>query len=817
MALASTKLYISASILLLATPSLSQAQQALIKGLLVDKETGSPISSASSALLQQSNKSYVKGAQSLDNGSLTFTDLAAGTYAVRISYVGYESILKENITVKSGQQLDLGKIVLSPSGELLAEVLVEGRAPAMQIGVDRKIFNVAQSMVSVGGTASDLLANVPTLQVDMDGAVQLRGSTSVKILIDGKESAMAGSNITALLQSMPANSIERVEIITNPSSKYDAEGQSGIVNIVLKKNIRTGLNGTANVSAGSYNNYQAGIALNYRDNKVNYFGNYTYNRRNMVGDGKRNNTYSNGSQINNNTESSRKTNSHTVKVGVDYYLDAKTTLGLSSNISLRDNNRDQDIFYNYLNHPIYTGTSTRLSRQQEDDFGYDLNLDFKREFKRQGEELVANISIGKDKEDGTNNFDQTFSDPSTLSSARYNTTSEKGKVMNFQVDYSLPFSEDKKFEAGYRSIVRNSRDYQLSNILNPTTGEFEPDYNLSNGFDLKSSVHALYANFQNKLSEKISYQVGLRAEQAYLNSIYWIINPMANSINITGGLNYFRLYPTAFLTYALGDNNDKLQLSYSRRVNRPRGWQINPFIDVSDESNYRQGNPNLLPEDIHSFELNYAKVYTGWNFISTAYYRKTNDMVQPYIYEVNPETSVTYSRWENLTDASAYGIELISKIDISRNFDLMANLNFTYNQILGSETFQTSNQNGLTWNGNLTANYKFTPTFSTQIRGDYFAPRVMAQGKTIHMAGLDIALKKDVLKSKGSIMLNVRDVFNGRKFGATTDAGNVISYFENRWSKRMITLSFSYRFGLQDSSKQKARETQAQDMGGEGF
>ncbi len=615
---------------------------------------------------------------------------------------------------------------------------------------------------------------------------------------------------------VPCNSIERVEIITNPSSKYDAEGQSGIVNIVLKKDIKTGFNGAVNLSAGNNNNYSAGISLNYRDRKVNYFGNYNFNRRNMLGSGVRNNTYTNNSEVNNTSESSRLGLNHSMKVGVDYYLDQKTTLGFSSNLSVRDNQRDQDLFYTYVNHPRYTGNSTRLSRQHEDDLGFDLNFDFKRELKRKGEEIVANISYGNDREDGTNDFDQTYTDLSMVPSARRNITSERGTVMNFQMDYVLPISEDSKLEAGYRSIVRNSSDSQFSNILDSAGQSFIPDYNISSDFDLTSSVHALYANYQNKLTDKISYQVGLRAEQAYLNSTYYSKDP-ANPGSTKGKLDYFRLYPTVFLTHAIGEDGDKIQASYSRRVNRPQGWQINPFMNVSDEMNYRQGNPNLLPEDIHSFELNYAKILDKWNLISTVYYRKTNDMIQPFIYEVNQETSVTYSRWENLTNASSFGLELIAKVDLSKKFDLMANFNLMHNKINGNENFQTTDQSGMTWNSNLTANYRVTPTFSAQVRGDYFAPRVMAQGKTIHMSGIDVALKKDVLNRKGSIMFNVRDLLDKRKFGANTNAGNVLSYFEHRWMKRMFTLSFSYRFGSQDLSKSKPRESQGQDMGGEGF
>lgn len=287
----------------------------------------------------------MQGAQTNVDGVLLFNAVDFGTYAIRITYVGKQDVLQDNIKIQATSGTNLGTIRLRDDGNTLQEIKVEGRAAEMKLGIDRKVFDVSQSLVSVGGTASDLLANVPTLQVDMDGSVSLRGSNAVKILIDGKESAMAGSDINSLLQSLPANAIDKVEIITNPSSKYDAEGQSGIINIVLKKNIRTGLNGSVNASGGSYNNYMAGVTLNYRDRKFNYFGSYNFNRRNSPGSGLRNNRYlHNNSEINNTEESSRKGINNTFKLGADYFIDDKTTIGVSGNLSIRDNDRSSSLF-----------------------------------------------------------------------------------------------------------------------------------------------------------------------------------------------------------------------------------------------------------------------------------------------------------------------------------------------------------------------------------------------------------------------------------------------------------------------------------------
>src|SRR5690606_12820804 len=328
-----------------------------ISGTIIDAATKEPVGYASAALLKHESLSYIKGLQTKDDGKLVFTEVEPGRYSIRVTYVGYETYLRTDIVVAAGQQVDLGDIPLEATGELLEEVVVVGTTPAMEMGIDRRVFNVAQSTISVGGNATDLLANVPSLQVDMDGSVSLRGSSSVRILINGRESSLGGGDITQVLQAMPANMIDRKSVVTNPSSKFDAEGQSGIVNIVLKKDTRIGLNGSINASAGSYNNYNTGLNLNFRGDKLNYYGGYHFNRRNSVGDGfNSTRQYANESLTENQSGSNRLGLNHSIRLGTDYYITDKTLIGLSGDISLRGNDRNEDMFYSYLNHPQLTGT-----------------------------------------------------------------------------------------------------------------------------------------------------------------------------------------------------------------------------------------------------------------------------------------------------------------------------------------------------------------------------------------------------------------------------------------------------------------------------
>src|SRR5690606_4516705 len=346
---------------------------------------------------------------------------------------------------------------------------------------------------------------------------------------------------------------------------------------------------------------------------------------------------------------------------------------------------------------------------------------------------------------------------------------------------------------------------------------------VSNEFEMKSGVHALYANYQRMLGERIGLQVGLRAEDAYLNTENKSVDPeriATDRHRDVGNLSYFRVYPSAYFTYEVNSEGDKVQLSYSRRVQRPRGWQVNPFVSLSDPLNIRQGNPNLMPEDIHSMELSFAKFYDKWNFITTAYYRRVNDMTQPLQYDANDpiaalylegKENATFMRWENIGSRNNAGLELISKVNIFNWWDATANANIYYQRVNPVAQYNINKVENIAWDANLTTNFKFTSTTSMQIKGDYRAPMKTLQGKMKSMHGVDLALRQDILKGKGSLLFNVRDVFDKRRFGGDTNLPTRYSDFYHRWSRRTFNLTFSYRFGLQDLTKSKRNDDRPMD------
>ncbi|WP_187774788.1 outer membrane beta-barrel family protein [Pedobacter sp. BS3] len=787
-----------------------------ITGKVIDHATGKAVDFASVALINKATSKTAKTTQTDLQGGFKFENLPTGNYLLKISFVGYQSYTKDNITITSSAALlNLGIIKLSTGkANMLKEVVVQAQKSTIQLGIDRKVFNVEQSLVSEGGSASDLLANVPSVSVDMDGNVNLRGSSNVKILIDGKPSAMGGNNIADVLQSLPASAIETIELITNPSSKYQADGQSGIINIVLKKNKKLGINGSVSLGAGTQDNYNANANLSYRNGKFNLYGNYSYRDGNRPGSGYNRSTYvqQNGF-INNSSESSRKDKNNGLKLGADYYLGKQTVLGASGNFNFRDFKRGENLDYIYQNIAEPYNTSQRLTRRNGGENSYDLSLDLSRKFKHKGEELTANFSYGKSDEDYNQQFSQQFNmtDGSVKDSLNRSANNERGENYNIQVDYVLPVNDKVRWETGYRSTIRN--DWEDQFFENYQSGNYITDLNQTNKFSMEDIVHAAYINYQNKFGKNFGMQVGIRAEQAYLNTVYRGTDTATLQPSISkSNLDYFRIYPSIFFTQKF-KGEQQLQLSYTRRVDRPHGWEVNPFLDISDPSNYRQGNPNLKPEDIHSFELSYSKFWKTVTLTSAVYYRRVNDVVQS-IRDIYPgSNAITLTRFYNLTSSNAVGFEVISRADVSKALSLTGNLNMFYNQLNGNEAFHIRSSDGYNWMANLTANLKLPQNVSAQFNLSYMAPRNTAQGHMHEIFSSDAGLRYDFLKQKrGSLSFNVRDVFNTRRYAWFTETESLLQDSERRRQKRMAGITFSYRFGKQDKQDlQKRRKNNMDD------
>lgn len=791
--------------------------KAKITGVLRDAVTQETIPFSTAILIDKTTKANAKIAQTDINGAFTMNGLPIGTFTFKISFVGYQTMVRENVVITATTgTLNFGDIKMKPAkGNMLNEVTITAQKATMQMGIDKKVFSVDQSLVSEGGSASDLLQNVPSISTDMDGNVSLRGSTGVKVLIDGKPSLIAGGNVAQILQSIPASSIESVEVITNPSAKYDAEGQSGIINIILKKNTKLGFNGSTAVTAGNRDNYNANTNLSFQNSKVNLYGNYSYRYGNRVGGGFQDITYKNSTTstafANQNSTSNSLDKGHNAKAGLDYYIAPKSVLSLSGGFNARENDRNEEI------NVLQTGASrnTILSSNRNNintgnGDSYDLNLDYSQKFNKPKEELTFNFGYSY----GTNNNFQTYNTNITnLNGAAVNLNQNLQRIINtgnntnynIQADYTLPLGKTGKIEAGYRSQIKFGDNNQFADSVLTSTNIYVQNNKLINDFNSKDQVHALYLNYSNQIKD-FGYQVGLRGEDARLNTYLdgYTLNVLSTA---AGEIHYKRIYPSVFLTQKL-KGDQQVQVSYTRRVNRPRPWETNPFLDVSDPLNYRAGNPNLFPEDVHSFELGYSKYFKKVTLTSSLYFRQTNDVIQRV--RSTPVNGIITTTPQNLTNQINSGLELIGRFDLIAALNFTTNVNLYQAKFAGDERFDIPKSSGFSWNGNVTANLTIVKDVTLQVRGDYRAPEVMAQGKRNAMYGIDGGAKYTFPNKKASLSFNVRDLLNTRKWSMTTEDKSTIVDFERQFQGTMGNLTFSYRFGKTTLNVGKAKKKDEQ-------
>ena len=782
-----------------------------ISGKIVDAQTNETIPFASAILLDRKTKATVKIVQTDVNGAFTMTNLPKGVFTFKASYIGFQTMVRDSVSLSDlVKSINFGSIKMKTAkGTLLNEVTITAPKTTMQLGIDKKVFSVDQSLVSEGGSASDLLQNVPSVQTDIEGNVSLRGSTGVRVLIDGKPSLIAGGNVAQILQSIPASSIESVELITNPSAKYDAEGQSGIINIVLKRNKKLGFNGSLALTAGNRANYNANTSLSFQNKKINLYGNYSYRYGNRIGGGYNNIAYLNSTALafaNQNSDSKDLNKGHNLKAGIDYYLAEKSIISFSSGLNIRSENENEFLNIDQLSanlNPLEL--SNRRNLETGDGNSYDLNLDFSQKFKNPKEEFTVNLGFSEGNNDSyqvyNTNIYNTNGKPANNLEVQRTDRFSFNRNFNIQLDYTKPLGDLGKIEAGYRSQFRISESSTYADELN-YAGLYNFNYSLSNNFNNKDQVHAAYINYQNQI-KNFGYQVGLRAEDAKLDTRLGAYDINSNLSNIPGQVAYRRIYPSIFVTQKFS-GDQQLQLSYSRRVNRPRGWDTNPFLDVSNPLNYRQGNVNLKPEDVHAFELSHSKFFKKISLISTAYLRQTNDVIQRI--RTEPDANgITITTPQNLTRNISSGLELIGKFDVLKSWNFTANVNLYQSKIVGVPAFGIVENSGFSYNANLTNNFILPYRITLQIKADYRAKEIMAQGIRNAMYGLDAGAKYD-LNKKASLSLNIRDVFSSRKWQMTTTGTTAVVDFSRYMQGTMANLTFSYRFGKTDFGFKKTKK-----------
>jgi outer membrane receptor protein involved in Fe transport len=773
-----------------------------VTGKIVDGQTSSPLGYASIRLFKTADSSFVSGAITDETGGF-IVDIAAGNYYALSEFIGYKPQYTSNVRLSStNSPLDLGIIKVSPSARTLDEVTVQAEKSSMELSLDKKIFNVGKDLANAGGTAVDILTNVPSVAVDVEGNVSLRGSGNVRILIDGKPSGLVSIKGASGLQQLQGSMIERVEIITNPSARYEAEGMGGVINIVLKKERKEGINGSFDIITGHPTNYGAAANVNYRRKNLNFFINYTMSYRNTPG---KNFVYQELYRDDSTfiMERDMKTNlkgmANSARGGIDYYFNAKNILTGSYTWRTSKGKRFSTLNYrDYLTNTNNLISSTvRTQDETETEPNSEYSITYKKAFNRKGQEFTADVRYL----DNWENSDQYYNEnvykpngsPSEIPPLLQRAVNyETEKQLLFQADYVHPFAKDGKLEAGGRSSSRDmTNDYAVTQ--RGTDGGWIALPNLTNDFLYEENINAVYGMLGNKTG-KFSYQAGLRAE--------W--TGVTTELKQTGEINkrtYGNLFPSVHVTYDFAKQN-AFQLSFSRRVRRPQYNDLSPFATYSDNRNYWSGNPDLNPEFTNAFELGHIKYMTKGSLTSSLYYRHTNGKITS-IRRVQEDGS-SYTRPENLGTEDAYGAEFTSSFNPVQWWKLDASFNFFRAITDGANVDDTFKSDTYSWFVRAMSRITLWKTMDVQLRGNYEAPQQTPQGRRKALATLDLAATRDILKNNATLTLSVIDVFNSRKFRSITEGANFYTRSTSQGRLRQVNLTLNYRL---HQAKKKPKES----------
>lgn len=808
-------------VLLLLLPSLVLAQgknrekmrpEFTVVGSVLDSLNSKGLSFATVSFLNSESQSLVTGGICDDKGAFNILKVSAGSYNLLIEYIGYEPRIIKNITVNRSRNMqvdgisggastgnyavNLGDFKLLKSVEQLQEVeLIEEKALIVQ-GIDRKIFNVGQDITSTGGTAIELMEKLPSVQVDMDGNISLRGSSQVRLYVDGKPSMLSSSE---LLETMPSSMIESVELITNPSAKFSPEGMAGIINIVLKKNKDAGFNGNVSATIGYPNRNNFTALVNRRSEKLNIFGSYSFMDRNgAFSSESEKHTYFTEDTFHLYQDKSGVNNrfSHSFKGGVDYTPNETTSFSLQGKLTPSVRSNMDTVHFNessQFGDSIYD----RLTESKINQNSWDVDFSGKKIWESG---LVADFTANKSRNlrNRTNLFTQTGSNE--LSSMIGNDvtlehigTDRVDDQLEVKLDFSYGDDELGKIEWGVNARTRKIDQDQFTEQDTTLEGIWIDMSHLENHFIFDDEVYAAYATYA-KTMGVWSYQAGLRAEQVYVNSYLENTDSLYND-------DYFEFYPSMHLNYKL-DENSSIQASYSRRVNRPRFYSLNPFPEYSDPFNFRMGNPFLRPEFVNSVELGYQKFAKGTTFSASVYAKDVNDMHRRFIsVDSNSVSTVTY---RNLNGSFDIGLEFMWSKQLTKTFNFMISSNLYHSKMDASNlttefdesTFGmwTSFNTGWKKNGH-----------KIQLSGWVSPGANVGQGRMQTMFSTDLAYSRPVLSDKGKLTMKISDIFNTRQFGIETSGVMFDQSFVYKRQSRFLTLSLSYNFGDQSNSRQQRK------------
>ena len=763
-----------------------------ITGIVVDQATDTPMEFANIAVYNQKDSSLVTGGITNEEGQFEIGNINYGEYYLEANFIGFNKTDVTGIVLNRDNKVhNLGEITLSSSAVALGEVNVVADKAQVEYKLDKKVVNVSQVISAIGGTAVEVLENTPSVQVDIEGNVSLRGSSNFTVLIDGRPSVLSGSDA---LQQIPASAIESIEIITNPSAKYEPDGTTGIINLVMKKNALNGLSGIFNASVGTRDKYRGDFTLSYRTEKFNITAGADFrDERGKGGSYSRSETYSGDTISYLNMDGTRwdKRKGHNFKGGVDWFVSDKTTLGVQGRVGTRERYNTgggrTHAFTNFGGPEDFSITEETSTRTND---YYSATLSLQHKFKGEGHKIDAlayySDETGDDNEvegeiwsDG--NFEYDENNPVYVE--RVSTLEgEAEKEFRFQVDYVYPFSEDGKFEAGMMSRIEDEKESLDFRDYDQASDQWVPNEQFSSFTDFRRDIHAVYTTYSNKLGG-LSYMAGLRGEL----TLREIDNTNAQAVS---ELNRFDVFPTAHISYPIGENNEFMS-SFSRRINRPNGWDLDPTPNYFNRYTIRYGNADLKPEYTNSYELGYMRRF-GRSYISLdAFHRVTNNKIDRY--SVLGDDGVYSLYTDNFDKDYATGLELTGNVNFTKWLIVNASTSMYRYKITGTLENESIDRTSTNWTGRVNTTLRFSDNSRMQIQGFFHGPSVSAQGERKAMIFSNISYRQDFLNKKLTATVSVRDPFGTARFEGESYGENFKRWFRWERESQVVMLTLSYK------------------------
>jgi hypothetical protein len=793
----------------------SQNSKVIISGTVTDSETNTPLEYATISVFKVNSEDAINGVITDSNGEFGI-ELNEGVYDFKVEFISFKIKYYKNISVNNS--ISLGIIELSVDENMLDEIEVIGEKTEIEIKLDKTVYNIGKDLTLKGSSVSDVLDNLPSVEVDIEGNVSLRGNQSVRILINGKPSGLVGISSNEALKQFPSESVEKVEVITSPSARYNAEGTAGIINIILRRSKLTGFNGSLTLNSGFPERYGVSANLNYRTKKINFFNNIGYNKRVSEGSFVNQTEYYTDQAINNflneNGVRDSERNSNYLNTGIEYFISDKTSVVGSYVL------RKSDGFTNNTNNvnQNFNGISKfseRLEKESEIDDTNEFSINLTHNFKKEGHVLTMDYQKEKSSENENGFISNTQLKPlfTKYLSEKVNTDEIQESEL-FKIDYVLPIKKDGQFELGFRrSNQYQDIDYLAEN--EDLNGNFINDLNLSNTLLYNEKVNAFYTQYGNK-NNKFSFLLGLRYEESKTT-----VKQLANNTNNVKNYNDF--FPTLNLSYQIKED-ETITFGYNRRIRRARSYFINPFPSKSSATNIFQGNPNIDPTYSNGIDLGYLKRYEKLTLNGSIYYRKstgvftfisenTGDfvLVNEILVPVLRRTPI------NLASNKQIGLELNANFNKSKNWRLNGSLNFYESETLGEYMGIVYDSKNLTWSGRISNNLKLFSSVDWQTSFRYRAPQKTAVNERKASIYSNTAFSKDLLKDKITLTFKVNDIFETGKWRIESFNENYRSYSESNWrGGRTLELNLIYRFNQKKKESRNSGDYNDYSEGGFG-